>query len=166
MVPSNLHTLFYTIISGNSRVASINSNTGEITGKQAGVVTVQARTSNGLSTTINVNVRIGNEIFDISKTIGTRDNTSSGLFYSKNIDFSANSTIGSKSHMQTFAVASNGIFYCSYPNSNKMHISFGNPNETPYKCMTLNYFGHGSGFEHENGKAGGKVWSDANKKRI
>ena len=42
-----------------------------------------------------------------------------------------------------------------------MNISIGHPNETPYKCMTLNYFGHGSGFDLEKGSGGGKVWIDS-----
>ena len=160
----------YSIISGNSRVANINSTTGEITGKQAGVVTVQAKTTNGLSTTIKVNVKIGNEAFDTYSTIKLRANTSNDLLYSKAVDFASNSAIGEASHFQTFAVASNGdIYYCSYPGgaigttntSAKMNISIGHPNETPYKCMTLNYFGHGSGFDLEKGSGGGKVWIDS-----
>lgn len=160
----------YSIISGNSRVANINSTTGEITGKQAGVVTVQAKTTNGLSTTIKVNVKIGNEAFDTYSTIKLRANTSNDLLYSKAVDFASNSAIGEASHFQTFAVASDGdIYYCSYPGgaigttntSAKMNISIGHPNETPYKCMTLNYFGHGSGFDLEKGSGGGKVWIDS-----
>lgn len=160
----------YSIISGNSRVANINSTTGEITGKQAGVVTVQAKTTNGLSTTIKVNVKIGNEAFDTYSTIKLRANTSNNLLYSKAVDFASNSAIGEASHFQTFAVASDGdIYYCSYPGgatgttntSAKMNISIGHPNETPYKCMTLNYFGHGSGFDLEKGSGGGKVWIDS-----
>ena len=157
----------YSISSGNTKVASINSSTGNISGKQAGVVTIKARTSNGKTSTIKLNVKIGNEAFDTYNTIKLKAKTSNDLLYSKAIDFAQNSTIGKMSHFQTFSVASNDeIYYCSYPGNktNKdgvMNISIGKPNETPYKCMTLHYFGHGSGFDLEKGAGGGKVWIDS-----
>lgn len=65
---------------------------------------------------INLNVKIGNEVFDTEKTIKLKANTSDSLIYSKAVDLSANTTIGSKSHLQNFAVASSGdIYYTSYP---------------------------------------------------
>lgn len=164
---SNVNTdITYTIASGNSKVASIDSNTGNITGKQSGVVTIQAKTSNGKIANIDLNVKIGNEVFDTYNTVKLRANTSESLLHTKGLDLSKNSTIGQKSHFQAFAVESNGVYYCSYPGNKKntigkLHISFGDPNETPYKCMTLNYFGHGSCFELEKGSGGGKVWIDS-----
>ena len=164
---ANVNTdIKYSIYSGNNKVASINSSTGEVTGGQAGVVTIRAQASNGQTADINLNVKIGNEVFDTEKTIKLKANTSDSLIYSKAVDLSANTTIGSKSHLQNFAVASSGdIYYTSYPGTSdstgKHHISIGRPSETPYKCMTLNYFGHGSAFDLENGSGGGKVWIDS-----
>ena len=65
---ANVNTdITYSISSGNSKVASINSDTGEILGKQAGVATIQAKTANGKNSTIKLNVKIGNKLFDTSK---------------------------------------------------------------------------------------------------
>ena len=47
---ANVNTdIKYSIYSGNNKVASINSSTGEVTGGQAGVVTIRAQASNGNS---------------------------------------------------------------------------------------------------------------------
>ena len=171
MEPSDAsEDITYSIISGNSKVASIDPKTGEIIGKQAGIVTIQAETSSGKKATIRLNVRIGNEVFDTYSTIKLKANTSESLLYSRAVDFSKVSAIGEASHLQTFAMASNeDIYYCSYPGgttgttntSAKMNITIGRPNETPYKCMTVHYFGHGSGFDLEKGSGGGKVWIDS-----
>ena len=164
---ANVNTdITYSISSGNDKVASINSNTGEVKGGQAGVVTIRAKSSNGKKADINLNVKIGNEVFDTENTIKLKANTSDNLTYSKAVDLSQNATIGGKSHLQNFAVASNGdIYYASYLGTEdatgKHHVSIGEPNEAPYKCMTLNYFGHGSAFDLEKASGGGRIWIDS-----
>ena len=58
-------------LSGNSKIASVNSNTGLVTATQAGVMTLTAMTSNGKKTTIKLNVKIGNTAVKTSSLTST-----------------------------------------------------------------------------------------------
>ena len=153
----------YSIISGNSRVANINSTTGEITGKQAGVVTVQAKTSNGLSTTIKVNVKIGNQVFNTAKLSATSYTTSS-LLYSKKVDIGARFSTKIASHMQSFDIDSTGkIYYGSNGEGTKKdsYITYAAKNKVSSNYMTITYFGHQSAIDMEKSGNDCYVWVDA-----
>ncbi len=161
---ANVNTdITYTISSGNSKVASIDSNTGEITGKQAGVVTIQAKTASGKTTTIKLNVKIGNKVFDTTKLSDTSYTTSS-LLYSKQVDIGAGFSTPIASHMQSFDIDSTGkIYYGSNGDGTRKdsYITYASKNKVSSDYMKITYFGHQAAIDMEESGSNRYIWVDA-----
>ena len=161
---ANVNTnITYAISSGNSKVASINATTGNISGKQAGVVTIKASLANGKSATIKLNVKIGNKVFDTRK-LSNENNTKSSLLYSQNVDIGAGFSNQIASHMQSFYVASSGkIYYGSNGDGTKKdsYITYASENEISNNYMKITYFGHQSAIDVEKSGKDNYVWVDS-----
>ena len=57
----------YSVLEGNENIVQIDNQNGKIKGRQAGIVTLQAKTQNNKTATIKLNVRIGNKAYDFGK---------------------------------------------------------------------------------------------------
>ena len=161
---ANVNTdITYTIVSGNSKVASIDPTTGSISGKQAGVVTIQAKLANGDSAKIKLNVKIGNKVFDTTKLSNTSYTTSS-LLYSKKVDIGAGFSTKIASHMQSFDIDSSGkIYYGSNGDGTKKdsYITYASKNEVSSDYMKITYFGHQAAIDMEESGSDRYIWVDA-----
>lgn len=152
----------YSLTSGNEKVISINNTKGTITGNQAGVVTIQAKTANNKTATINVNVKIGNSYFDTTK-LKDESYTNSSLIYSKGIDIGAGFTPQISSHMQSFDIdANNKIYYASNGDGTKkdLYITEAEPNTISNDYMKLTYAGHGNAIDIEEVGNEKYIWAN------
>lgn len=161
---ANVETkITYSIISGNNKVASINSTTGKITGKQAGVVKIKAKTANGKSAYIYLNVKIGNKAFDTTK-LSNQNYTKSSLLYSRSVDIGAGFSPQISSHMQSFDIDSKGnIYYGSNGSGTRKDsfITYASKNKVSNNYMKITYFGHQSAIDMEESGTERYVWVEA-----
>ena len=154
--PSNANTknkIQYSI-SGSSRVATINSSTGQIKATQAGVVDVIAKTENGKTAKIKLNVKIGNNKFDLSK-LTSQDN--GDLLKGKPVRFS--NSKNDKMQMQSFGKFQNDVANIHRAVINKAdgkknisYIFMDTNGELSPKKVTLKDFGHHNNIDVENYK--------------
>lgn len=152
----------YSLTSGNEKVISINNTKGTITGNKAGVVTIQAKTANNKTATINVNVKIGNSYFDTTK-LKDESYTNSNLIYSKGIDIGSGFTPQISSHMQSFDIgANNKIYYASNGDGTRkdLYITEAEPNTISSDYMKLTYAGHGNAIDIEEVGNEKYIWAN------
>lgn len=153
----------YRISSGNSKVADVNSSTGQVTGKQAGVVTIEAKTANGKETTIRLNVKIGNTCFDTS-VLENETYTSSNIFFSKNVDVGAGFSPAIASPMQSFDVdSSDKLYYATNGSGTRKDafITYADRNKTSSDYMKITYFGHQSAIDMEESGNDRYIWVES-----
>lgn len=147
---ANVDTSITYSLVGNSKVASVNSSTGTVTATQAGVMTLNAITANGLTSSIKVNVKIGNTV---AKRGNLTSTTNASVFSSSIASYKAGNP---KIHMQSFDIDSSrndSVFYIGY-DTNNSEMSYiygiGGPNRRPEQNgMTLSYCGHQSNMDVE-----------------
>ena len=161
---ANVETeITYSIISGNNKVASINSTTGIILGKQAGVVKIKAKTANGKIAYIYLNVKIGNKAFDTTK-VSNQNYTKSSLLYSRSVDIGAGFSPQISSYMQSFDIDSKGnIYYGSIGSGTRKDsfITYASKNKVSNNYMKITYFGHQSAIDMEENGTERYVWVEA-----
>lgn len=192
ITPSNANTnnkVTYTI-SGNSKVVSCKPD-GTITAKQAGIVTVTAKTGNGKTATIKLHSKVGNSRFVTNdpdnKVLEANSFSSSALSLfrgKRSIDGIDNKGNRVRTHLQSFDVINNNEVYyagCAFGLSKSENIiDYGEGNEyqgkysfirketrtekntTLDKGMILKYFGHQGSIDIEKAKDGKTyVWASA-----
>ncbi len=161
---ANVETkITYSIISGNNKVASINSTTGRILGKQAGVVKIKAKTANGKIAYIYLNVKIGNKAFDTTK-LSNQNYTKSSLLYSRSVDIGAGFSPQISSHMQSFDIDSKGnIYYGSNGSGTRKDsfITYASKNKVSNNYMKITYFGHQAAIDMEESGTERYIWVEA-----
>ena len=159
---ANVNTAITYSLSGNSKVASVDSSTGKITATQAGVMKLTAKTANGKSTSIYINVKIGNSIIEQDALT----DISNDSVYSKAVTpYKAGNTM---MHMQGFDIDSNGaIFYagnCDMTNrADQSYVSHyykaNSKNERPTDDgMKLIYVGHQDSIDVEEDGDKRYIW--------
>ena len=145
----------YSVLEGNENIVQIDNQNGKIEGKQAGIVTLQAKTQNNKIATIKLNVKIGNKAYDFGKcSEGNRS------LYTANI---TPVSYCDTAHMQSFDIdkENNSVYYATVDtkkdtsgnrvNPEISYISYGTKGQTPSdsSVMKFEYFGHQSAIDIE-----------------
>ena len=136
------NTVTYSL-SGNSKIATVDSSTGLVTATQAGNMTLTAKTANGKKTTVNLNVKIGNTaVSENSLTSTTNDEIYSGPV----VAYKNNDT---RMVLQSFDIDSTGAIFYAGTNKpggepHKSHIYNASSKDTQptVSGMTFVYNGH------------------------